>query len=116
MDSYVAYNLWRFLTSVLLLITFIYFFGKTLHSSSSHKLSFIIALLAGVVFILLLDHITYGWTSYPPLSVFGKNQLTAEKYNLVLLFIKIIIAIAIAFLLFRRYKLKSDGVDKGLPK
>jgi hypothetical protein len=116
MDSYVGYNLWGFLISVLLLLAFIYFFIRTFNSSVKQKTSYVIALVAGVIFILLLDHITYGWTSYPPLSPLGIKQLTAEKYDQILLSIKGIVAIAIAFLLFRWYKQKNNAANTGLPK
>lgn len=116
MDSYVGYNLWLFLTSVLLLITFIYFFTRVFRSSAKQTTAFIIALVAGVIFIVLLDHITYGWTSYPPLSSLGRSQLTAEKYSLILLSVKGIIAIAIAFLLLRWSKLKNNDANPSLPK
>src|ERR1044071_9623093 len=68
MDSYVGYNLWGFLTSVLLLLAFIYSFAKTFCSSAKQKATIITALVAGVLFIFLLNHITYGWTSYWPLT------------------------------------------------
>ena len=104
MDSIVAFHLWRFFASVLLLLIFIYFFVKTYRYPKKEKPAFVTALSAGLIFILLLDHITYGWTSYPSLAPLGIRQLTLEKYNLVRSVIKSIIVIAIAFLLFRWYK------------
>lgn len=111
MNSYVSYNLWGLLTSVLLLSAFIYSFAKTFHSSKKQKTAFITAFVTGVLFISLLNHITYGWTSYPPLSSLGKNQLTVEKYNTILISVQSIIAVAMAFLLFRWYKLKINAAN-----
>lgn len=116
MDSYVAYNLWGFLISVLLLIIFIYFFLRICLLPRRDKPAFITALLAGVIFIFLLDNITYGLTSYPPLASLGMCQLTADKYNLILVFIKSILILAIAFLLFRWYKLKNNAANGNFPK
>lgn len=116
MDSYVGYSLWGFVTSVLLLLAFIYFFAKTFRPSVKQKTVTIAALIAGVLFIFLLNQITYGWTSYPPLSSLGRSQLTVEKYNLILLSIQSIIAIAMAFLLFRWYRLKNNAANTGLSK
>ncbi|ANE50446.1 hypothetical protein [Flavisolibacter tropicus] len=116
MDSYVAYNLWGFFVSVLLLIIFIYFFVRLYYSPRRDKAAFITALSTGIVFIFLIDYITYGWTSYPPLASLGISQLTEEKYNLILLVIKSIMAIAIVLLFFRWYKLKNSAANTGSVK
>ena len=73
------------------------------------KTATIIALIAGVLFIFVINHITYGWTYYPPLNALGQSGLTVEKYNSILLSIQSIISIAIAFLLFKWYKLKNKA-------
>jgi len=99
MDSYVAYNLWGFLASVLLLAIFIYFTVRICRTPRRDKLSFFTALTAGFVFIFLLNYITYGWTSYPPLAPLGFKQLTAEKYSQILLVIQGIVVGVIAFLI-----------------
>ncbi len=111
MDSNVAYNLWGFLASILLLITFIYFFIKFYRFPRRDKPAFFAALSAGSIFIFLLDFITYGWTSYPPLAPLGLKELTVEKYNVILLVIKSLIVVAIAFLLFRWFKLKNNAAN-----
>jgi cytochrome bd-type quinol oxidase subunit 2 len=112
MDSYVAYNLWGFLGSVVLLVIFMYFTIRVCRFQKRDKPAFFTALLAGFIFIFLLDYITYGWTSYPPLAPLGIKQLTAEKYNLILLVIKGIVIAAIAFLIFKWFKLKTDAANR----
>ena len=116
MDSYVGYNLWGFLTSLLLLLAFVYFFIKSFRSSTKLKSVTIAALLSGVLFIFLLGQITYGWTSYPPLSSLGQSQLTRERYNLLVLSIQGILIIAMIFLLFRWYREKDNADNTSLPK
>jgi cytochrome bd-type quinol oxidase subunit 2 len=116
MDSYVAYNLWGFLASVLLLAIFIYFTIRICRSSKRDKPAFFTALTAAFIFIFLLNYITYGWTSYPPLAPLGLKQLTAEKYNQILLVIKGIVVTAIAFLIFRWFKLKADAANTSFVK
>lgn len=116
MDSYVAYNLWGFLASVLLLVIFICFTIRICRSQRRDKAAFFTALIAGFVFIFLLNFITYGWTSYPPLAPLGIKQLTAEKYSQMLLVIQGIVVVAIALLIFRWFKLKTDAANTSFVK
>lgn len=66
----------------------------------------------GGAFTILLDHITYGWTSRTPSGSLEKIQLTPEKYNPILLLIKVSIGIAIFILLYRWFKLKNKAANK----
>jgi heme/copper-type cytochrome/quinol oxidase subunit 1 len=116
MGSKVGYSLWGFMTALLLLIVFILLSTKVFRSPKEDKPSFIVALLAGIGLIILLGQITYGWTTYPSLSFLERSQLTAEKYGMMMLSIKSLIAIGVAFLVYKWYKQKDTAANTGLPK
>jgi hypothetical protein len=116
MDSYVGYSLWGFFAAALLLVAFIYLFARAFRTRPKQAPAYIAPLLIGTVFIFLLNNITYGWTSYPSLSSLGKNQLTVDKYTLILLSIQGVMVIGMVFLLLRWLRLKNNSVNTGQSK
>jgi len=116
MGSSVGYKLWGMLTVLLLLIAFLYLFLRVFLIPTKHLSIYLIALCIGVIFIFLLNHITYGWTTYPPLTALEKNQLTDQEYDWILLCLKGIIATAMAILVYRWYRLNINSLKTSLPK
>jgi heme/copper-type cytochrome/quinol oxidase subunit 1 len=58
------------------------------------------AIIAGISFIISLNYLDAGWTSYPPLEALGQKQLTSEIFNRGILATQIITGVFMVTLLF----------------
>jgi len=73
-DSILIFLLW-------MLMTFIFFILKELLGNRKNDAGKLMGIIAGLIFIILINFLPAGWTSYPPLESLGEKQFTRENYN-----------------------------------
>jgi len=86
--------------STWLLVSFIIFVIKEFWVKQNRIVGKTIAIVAGISFIISLNYVDGGWTSYPSLESIGQMQLTPETFAQGILLLQVVTGVAVVILLF----------------
>jgi len=91
-----------------MLMTFLFFIIKEFLGNSKNDLGKLVAIIAGLIFIISINFLPAGWTSYPSLESLGEKQFTREIYNHGLFMLSVFaIILMVVFLIWWMYKWKK---------
>ena len=94
--------LWMFLS-------FKVFIVREFFRNSNNNLRRVLALIAIFTFIISINFLRAGWTSYPPLESLGEKEFTREMYNHGVFMISFIaIILMVVFIIWWVYKWKRS--------
>jgi len=100
-DSILIFLLW-------MLMTFIFFILKELLTKRKNEVGKLMAIIAGLIFIILINFLPAGWTSYPPLASLGEKEFTREMYSHGVFMISLIaLILMVVFIIWWVYKLRK---------
>ena len=101
--------------STWLLVSCVIFSIREFGADQNRIIGKAIAIIAGIAFIISLNYLEGGWTSYPPLGALGQKQLTPETFELGILILQVIAGIIVAILLFWWIRKRALQLTYGLP-
>ena len=111
----VGFSVLGLILSAWLMVSCVIFSIKEFWTRQNSIVGKSIAIIAGISFIISMNYLDAGWTSYPPLEAFGQKQLTFEIFKQGILILQIISGVFMAILLFWWIQKTCTAANIALP-
>lgn len=111
LETPVAFSDFGFVFSLWLFVVLLVYSFKEVKLKYKRLLPNIIAILAGLSFIVSLSFLNGGWTSYPPLSNLGGEGLTPEQFDNMILGLRITASFFVSVIIYKWVKIDPTEND-----